>query len=71
MGNMKHFSKLDTKISSHYAIETNSNCAIFHNSDSEIGLSPANFSRQSGNPGGRPKDEHRVEELARSYTARQ
>ena len=24
--------------------------------------------RQSGNPGGRPKDEHRVAELARSYT---
>ena len=24
---------------------------------------------QSGNPGGRPKDEHRVAELARSYTA--
>ena len=24
---------------------------------------------QSGNPGGRPKDEHRVSELARSYTA--
>ena len=24
---------------------------------------------QSGNPGGRPKDEHRVGELARSYTA--
>jgi len=23
---------------------------------------------QSGNPGGRPKDEHRVAELARSYT---
>jgi len=23
---------------------------------------------QSGNPGGRPKDEHRVGELARSYT---
>ena len=23
---------------------------------------------QSGNPGGRPKDEHRVVELARSYT---
>jgi hypothetical protein len=23
---------------------------------------------QSGNPGGRPKDEHRVSELARSYT---
>ena len=23
---------------------------------------------QSGNPGGRPKDEHRVEELARYYT---
>ena len=25
-------------------------------------------SDQSGNPGGRPKDEHRVAELARSYT---
>jgi hypothetical protein len=24
---------------------------------------------KSGNPGGRPKDEHRVSELARSYTA--
>jgi hypothetical protein len=24
---------------------------------------------QSGNPGSRPKDEHRVAELARSYTA--
>tara|TARA_B100001093_G_scaffold101075_1_gene93235 strand:- start:1372 stop:1644 length:273 start_codon:yes stop_codon:yes gene_type:complete len=24
---------------------------------------------QSGNPGGRPRDEHRVAELARSYTA--
>ena len=24
---------------------------------------------RSGNPGGRPKDEHRVGELARSYTA--
>ena len=26
------------------------------------------LSGQSGNPGGRPKDEHRVSELARSYT---
>ena len=26
-------------------------------------------SGQSGNPGGRPKDEHRVAEMARSYTA--
>ena len=32
-------------------------------------LRPGQFAPgQSGNPGGRPKDEHRVAELARSYT---
>ena len=28
----------------------------------------AHANHQSGNPGGHPKDEHRVAELARSYT---
>ena len=35
----------------------------------KVRLSSGQFAPgQSGNPGGRPKDEHRVAELARSYT---